>query len=63
MKDVPKEEVRPKGLPQKPSEAGFVGRGETKTQVELLSFCLKASVVDLISTRYGPIAQLARAHD
>ena len=81
------------GTKSKPSEAGLIWRGETKTQWSFEIEDFKTEIVDLVSTTwgvssagrapalqagghrfdpgtlhqrsqgYGPIAQLARAHD
>ena len=51
------------GTEAKPSEAGLIRRGETKTQWSFEIEDFKTENVDLVSTGYGPIAQLARAHD
>ena len=42
-----------KGTPAKPSEAGLVGRGETKTQSSVELAEVNANNVDLISTTWA----------
>ena len=41
------------GTEAKPSEAGLIRRGETKTQVSFEIENFKTEIVDLISTRWG----------
>ena len=60
---IPVLSTKESGTEAKPSEAGLIRRGETKTQSSFEIEDFKTQIVDLISTRYGPIAQLARAHD
>ena len=48
----------------KAQQSGFNSERRNKDTVEFLELKIsKTEIVDLISTRYGPIAQLARAHD
>ena len=47
----------------KPSKAGLIWRGDAAEWVSFGNSVTEARDMELVSTKYGPIAQLARAHD